>query len=123
MRLNLLEWIRDYCNDGFYGDAVGWKDDTDYEIGDLVIGDDTHVYRAITDHTSNDDPPPDNTTDWLYTEETLPGGIVLALNKLEVYEAQNPIKGESLGDYSVQYAEGLPPHIKSKLTTYRSMKW
>ena len=121
MRKDLTEWIRDYCRKDFYGDAVAWVHDEDYEIGDIVVGTDRHTYKALTTHTSNNNPPPDNVTDWEYTEETLPGGIVLALNKLEVYEAQQPVKSESLGDYSVSYEDGLPPAIKSRLNTYRSI--
>ena len=121
MRKDLTEWIRDYCRKDFYGNSARWADATGYEIGDIVVGEDGHTYKALTDHTSADNPPPDNVTDWVYTEETLPGGIVLALNKLEVYEAQQPIKSESLGDYSVTYTDTLPPHIKSKLATYRSI--
>ena len=121
MRKDLTEWIRDYCRKDFYGDAVAWVHDEDYEIGDIVVGADRHTYKALTAHTSNNNPPPDNVTDWEYTEETLPGGIVLALNKLEAYEAQQPVKSESLGDYSVSYEDGLPPAIKSRLNTYRSI--
>ncbi len=124
MRKNLLEWVREYCRKKFYGDAVKWVHDTDYEIGDLVIGTDNHVYRSLTLHTSNNNPPPANTTDWVYTEETLPGGVKLALDKLEVFNAQSPVKSESLGDYSVTYSDtGLPAHIKSMLTPYRGLYW
>ena len=121
MRMNLLDWIRSYCRQNFHGNAKKWEDATDYAIGDLVVGTDNHVYKSLTVHTSNKNGPPPASANWAYTEETLPGGIILALDKLEIHEAQQPVKSESLGDYSVSYEDGLPPAIKSKLTTYRSM--
>ena len=127
MRKDLTEWIRDYCRKDFYGDAVVWKHDEDYEIGDIVVGDDRHTYKALTAHTSNNNPPPDNVTDWEYTEETLPAGIKIALTRIEEYMSVNmAVQSESLGDYSVTYSlatnfDKLPPPIRSLLTPYRSI--
>ena len=124
-RKDVLMWVRAYCRDDFYGDAVAWEDDNAYEIGDIVIADDTHTYIAKTDHTSNDDPPPDNTTDWEYTEKTLPGGIRIALDKMaEFLDVDLAIQSEALGDYSKTYSlatnwANLPPHIRHILLPYR----
>ena len=127
MRKDLTEWIRDYCRKDFYGDAVAWVHDEDYKIGDIVVGTDRHTYKALTAHTSNNNPPPDNVTDWEYTEETLPGGIRIALDKLvELYSNDQSIQQESLGDYSVaylnlSYQNKFPHHITGLLSEYRSI--
>ena len=121
-RKELLDYIRAYCNQKFYGDAVAWVHDEDYEIGDIVVGDDRHTYKALTAHTSNNNPPPDNVTDWEYTEETLPGGVKLALSEMESYDGQGqPVKSESLGDYSVTHWDTLPSKVVSYLTPYREV--
>ena len=109
MRQDLLEWVRQYCNQNFYGEAEPWEDEEEYEVGDLVIGENSHVFVALTDHTAADDPPPDNVTDWEYTETTLPGGVRVFLTKAEEYfAAQGGISSESLGDYSISYETDIP---------------
>ena len=126
-RKDLLDYIRAYCNQSFYGDVVAWADETEYEIGDIVIAPDTHTYKSETEHTSNDNPPPDNETDWEYTEETLPGGVRQALAKMEEFMSNDMAKqSESLGDYSVTFSSATnwgnwPPHIGRVLQPYRKV--
>ena len=121
-RKELLDYIRAYCNQKFYGDAVAWVDETEYKAGDIVIANDTHTYKSKTEHTADDNPPPDNETDWEYTEDTLPGGVKLALNEMESYDGQGQsVKSESLGDYSVTHWDTLPSKVVSYLKPYRKV--
>ena len=126
-RKDLLAWLRDYCNQDFNDSVDDWIDETEYKIGDYVVADNDHVYKSKTNHTANDDPPPANETDWDYTEETVPAGIRVALDKLEEYmKVDLSIQSETLGDYSRTYSlatnwANFPPHIRSMLRPYRKV--
>ncbi len=128
-RKDLVLWVRDYCRQDFYDPAEEWEDATEYEIGDYVVGTNTHTFKAKTKHTSNKNPPPTNTTDWDYTEETLPGGVRIALDKVTEYlEVDLAKQSERLGDYSVTYSlatnwAAFPPHIKGLLQPYRRVSF
>jgi len=58
-------------------------------------------------------------TDW----EQEPPGVLLFLNQaISWIKTQNGITSESLGDYSVSFAEGLPEGFKELLEPYRVEK-